>query len=141
MEIKKERIIETLPTVVWDVLTKPEHIEKWLGVKTESDWKINNDLLFKFSWDGKEFVDKGNIINFDENKLFVYTYWSNFSGLPDKPENYSKISFKLEEKDLLTLLKLTHSEIKNQTMYEHSEKNWEETLNQIKSIAESIKKK
>ncbi|MGS2763692.1 SRPBCC family protein [Sinomicrobium sp. M5D2P9] len=141
MEIKKEQTIETSPMVIWNVLTKPEHIEKWLGVTAESDWKINSDLLLKFSWDGKEFVDKGKIIGFDENKLFAYTYWSNFSGLADKPENYSKIRFELEEKGGRTSLKLTHSEIKNLTMYEHSDKNWEETLSQIKSIAESIKKK
>ena len=140
MEIKKEKIIDALPITIWNVLTKPKYIEKWLGVKAESNWKINNDLLFKFSWDGKDFVDKGKIIQLDKNKLFSYTYWSNFSGLADNPENYSKIQFEIENKEEFTLLKLTHSKIKNQTMYEHSNKNWEETLNQIKSISESILK-
>ncbi|UNY98769.1 SRPBCC domain-containing protein [Zhouia spongiae] len=139
MEIKKERTIKASPTVVWNVLTEPRHIKRWLGVETESNWKVDSELLFKFSWDGKEYVDKGNIIHLEENKLFVYTFWSNFSRLPDKPENYSKIRFDLEEKGIITVLKLTHSEIKNRTMREHSEKNWEETLDQIKSIAESIK--
>ena len=141
MEIKKERTIETSSMIVWDVLTKPEHIEEWLGVKAESDWKVNSDLFFKFSWNGKDFVDKGNIIKFDENKIFAYTYWSNFSGLTDEPINFSKIKFKLVKKGEKTLLELTHSDIKNQTMYEHSDKNWEETLDQIKSIAESIENK
>ena len=139
MDIIKESTIGTNPTIVWDVLTKPEYIEKWLGVKAESNWKANSELLFKFSWDGKEFIDKAVILNFDVNKLFVYSYWSNFSGLPDTPENYSKIHFELDKKDEKTLLKLRHSEIKNQTMYEHSNKNWEETLNEIKKISESIK--
>lgn len=139
MEIKKERTIETSPTVVWSVLTKPEHIKKWLGVEAESDWKLNSTLLLKFSWDEKDFVDKGKIIGFDESKLFSYTYWSHFSGLIDQPENYSKIKFELEKKGEKTLLKLTHSDIKNQTMFEHSDKNWVETLNEIKSISESIK--
>lgn len=141
MEVKKERIIETSPAMVWTVLTNPEYINEWLGVEAESDWKINSTLLLKFSWKGKNFVDKGKIIRLDENKLFAYTYWSNFSGLPDKPENYSKIKFELEEKGTKTLLKLSHSNIKNQTMLNHSDKNWEETLDLIMSISESIKNK
>lgn len=141
MKITKERITETSPFVIWDVLTKPEYIEKWLGVKVESDWKVDSELLFKFSWQGKDFVDKGRIIVFDENEAFVYTYWSNFSGLIDEPENYSKIKFKIGQKGEKTLLELTHSDIKNQIMYEHSDKNWEETLNQIINIAKSIDNK
>ncbi len=141
MEIKKTRTIETSSTVVWNVLTKPEHIEKWSGVKAESDWKMDSELLFKFTWDGKEFVDKGKIIGFDKNEVFSYTYWSNFSGLTDQPDNYSKIKFELVKKGEKTLLELTHSNIKNQLMYEHSDKNWGETLDQIKDIAESIEDK
>lgn len=138
MELKKEITIEANSIVIWDVLTKPAHIEKWLGVKAESDWKVDSDLLFKFSWDGKEFVDKGTILAFEKNKVFAYSYWSNFSGLPDEPANYSKIRFEIEENKENAWLKLTHSNIKNQTMYEHSDKNWEETLRQIRDIAESI---
>lgn len=139
MEIKKERTIDVSPTVVWNVLTTPEHIEKWLGVKTESNWKPNSDILFKFSWDGQEFVDKGKIIKLNATTEFAYSYWSNFSGLPDKPENYSLISFELEDENNQTHLKLHHSKISNRAMYESSDKNWEETLDQIKTIAELLK--
>ncbi|KAB7530237.1 SRPBCC domain-containing protein [Flagellimonas olearia] len=141
MEIKKEQTIETSTAAVWDVLTKPEYIKIWLGVEVESDWRINSAILFRFSWDGKGFVDKGKIIGLDKNKLFAYTYWSNFSGLIDEPGNYSKVKFELEEKGGHTSLKLVHSKIKNQTMYVHADKNWEGTLNEIKSLSESIKKK
>ncbi len=139
MEIIKERKIETSPSILWSVLTKPEHMEKWLGVKVESNWKVNDDIFFHFSWKGKDYVDKGKLIGFDKSRLFVYTYWSHFSGLPDKPENYSKIRFELIGNGNATIMKLIHSEIKNQTMYEHSDNNWEGTLDEIKKIAELLK--
>lgn len=138
MQIEKERIIESTPSHVWEVLTNTAYIEKWLGVKAVSSWKVNDDIAFKFSWDGKIFEDRGKLIAFDQNRRFTYTYWSNFSGLPDQPENYSQIQFEIISKGKESLLKLTHSEIKNQTMYEHSDKNWEETLDQIKTLTESI---
>ena len=138
MELYKEITIEATDAIVWDVLVNPKYIEKWLGVKVECDWKVDSSMEFKFSWDGKDFIDKGTIIAFKKNKVFAYSYWSNFSGLPDKPENYSKIKFETEWDGLQSLLKLTHSEIKNKSMYEHSDNNWKETLSQIKDIAESM---
>lgn len=139
MKINKERIIQATPSVVWDVLTNPTYIEKWLGVKAESSWEENAPILFKFSWDGKEFIDKGEIIELEKNRVFAYTYWSNFSGLPDEQKNYSKIRFDLDvtENSKRTKLVLTHSDFANETMYKHSDENWEETLNEIKKIAES----
>lgn len=80
-------------------------------------------MLSMFSWDCEEFVDKENILKWDKNSIFISIYWSNFSGLPENPENDSKIQFILELKEELSVLKLSHSEIKNLTMYEHSKRN------------------
>lgn len=136
MVIKKERQIASDTKTVWSVLTKPGEIKKWLGVETKSEWTPQSDITFTFTWDGKEYVDKGKIIRFDNEKSFFYSYWSGFSGLPDEPENYSKIEFLLEPNDKGTSLQLTHSEFASETMYQHSDKNWEETLDIIKNLSE-----
>lgn len=135
--IEKERIIEAEITRVWDVLTNPIHIEQWLGTKTESEWKKDSPIAFTFSWNGKDFRDKGKIIAFEENRRFSYTYWSSLSGLPDTEENYSQITFDLQSNGGTTKLTLTHTNLATETMYEHSDKNWEESLDTIKQIAES----
>jgi len=134
--IQKERQINADTKKVWTVLTNPTYIERWLGVKTQSTWKPKNDITFSFTWDGKDYTDKGIIIQLENEKVFSYSYWSVFSGLPDKAENYSKIEFELIQASAGTTLKLTHSNFATETMYKHSDKNWEETLNEIKKIAE-----
>lgn len=139
MIIEKEKIVDASIDQVWYTLTNKEKIKKWLGVTIVTNWEVGGQILFKFSWDGKNYVDKGKLIGFDENKRFEYQYWSHFSGLPDKPENYTNIAFYLEKSTAGTKLKLIHSGIKNETMYEHSDKNWEETLNQITSITTNLK--
>jgi uncharacterized protein YndB with AHSA1/START domain len=134
--IKKKREIKADAKKVWTVLINPTEITKWLGVTATSSWRPQSDILFTFTWEGKIYNDKGTIIQFEKEKVFSYSYWSGFSGLPDSPENYSKIEFILEPNDHGVTLKLTHSNFASETMYKHSDNNWEETLNEIKKIAE-----
>ncbi|KFF04056.1 hypothetical protein B0A68_17165 [Flavobacterium reichenbachii] len=134
--IKKERQIKADTEKVWAVLTNPAEITKWLGVTATSDWRPQSEIIFAFTWDGKIYNDKGIIIQFEKEKVFSYSYWSGFSGLPDSPENYSEIEFVLDPNELGVTLKLTHSNFASETMYKHSDNNWEETLNEIKKLAE-----
>lgn len=135
--IEKERVIDAEITRAWNVLTNPKHIEHWLGTKTESEWEKGSPITFTFSWNGKEFIDKGEILVFEKKRRFSYTYWSSLSGLPDAQENYSKITFDLQSDGNSTKLMLTHTDFATESMYEHSDKNWEESLNAIKQIAEN----
>ncbi len=134
--IKKERLINVDNKKVWTVLTNPKYIEKWLGVKTQSKWRPNSEITFSFTWENKNYTDKGKILQYEKEKIFSYTYWSVFSGLPDEPKNYSKIIFELETTENGTMLELTHRDFATEIMYQHSDKNWEETLNEIKKLAE-----
>lgn len=136
LKIQKTRQIAASPETVWSVLTDPEEIKKWLGVETTSRWTTGSDLLFTFEWEGKEYADKGKIIRFEVEKTFIYSYWSGFSGLPDSPENYSKIEFHLKPTNIGVSLDLIHSEFATETMYQHSDKNWENTLDTIKDLSE-----
>jgi hypothetical protein len=132
----KIRQINANTKKVWDILT--ETSTDWNGVviETKSEWTPNSDIIFSFVWDGKDYTDKGKIIEFETEKIFSHTYWSAFSGLPDQNENYSKVQYELEKTDTGTLLKLTHSNFVTETMYKHSDKNWEDTLDKIKEKCE-----
>lgn len=64
--IVKSRQINAPATRVWEILT--ETSTDWNGVRieTKSEWIPNSDIIFSFTWDGKEYADKGKIIRFDK---------------------------------------------------------------------------
>ena len=135
--LKKDLKIETPISEVWEAITNPAKLKQTMfGCDVVTNWKIGSNILFKGNWEGNEFVDKGTILDFQEGKSYEYDYWSNFSGLPDLPENYSIIKFQLNEVDNGTILNLEQSNFTTQTMYEHSDKNWDVALNSLKEMVE-----
>ena len=122
---------------VWIALTNPDLIKQWLfGTNVISDWQVGSPILFTGTWQGTEYKDKGTILQFEIEKVFQYNYWSGFSGLPDSIENYSIITFKLIPTANGTQLTLTQSNFATETGYEHSDKNWDVTLELMKKIIE-----
>ena len=129
--------IKASTSKVWNTLTNPDLIKEWLfGTKVISDWKVGSQILFTGNWQGTDYLDKGTILKFNIEKNFQYNYWSSFSGLPDSPENYSVITFELTPENQDTMLTLTQSNFATETMYEHSNKNWDATLNFMKNLIE-----
>ena len=136
--LKKTININAPTSKVWSALTNPDLIKEWLfGTKVISDWKVGSQILFTGNWQGTDYADKGTILRFDIEKVFQHNYWSGFSGLPDSPENYSVITFKLTQNGNTTILTLTQqSNFATETTYEHSDKNWDMTLELLKKIIE-----
>lgn len=136
--LKKKIKIESPISEVWKALTDLLKLEQAMfGCNVITNWEVGSKILFKGSWEGNEFIDKGTIIDFEEGKSYTYDYWSNFSGLPDSPENYSIIKFQLDEVDNGTILYLVQSNFATQSMYQHSEKNWDIALNSMKELVEN----
>jgi uncharacterized protein YndB with AHSA1/START domain len=135
----KKTISMKAPTAkVWETLTNPGLIKQWLyGTNTISDWKVGSPILFTGNWQGSEYKDKGTILDLEAERILRYNYWSAFSGLPDNPENYSIIAFDLTPQDNDTLLTLTQTNFANETMYNHSEINWDATLDTMKKLIEN----
>ena len=137
LSIQKQREIHATSQTVWNVLTNPVHIEQWLGVTMKTTWNIGDPISFQFMWKGEAYEDKGHVLQLEAPTVFSYDYWSGFSGMADSPENYSVITFTLTNQDHLTILQLEHCNFATPTMYEHSDRNWEEALNTIVRLAES----
>ena len=135
----KERQINSSLVKVWAALTETSTEWNGITIETKSDWKPNSDIVFSFVWDGVQYADRGIIVEFEIEKIFSHTYWSAFSGLPDQKENYSKIKYELFPTEKGTTLLLTQSDFATEIMYEHSDKNWEDTLDKIKEKCEANK--
>jgi uncharacterized protein YndB with AHSA1/START domain len=122
---------------VWDALTNPKLIKQYFfGSEAISDWKEGSTLNFRGEWEGKEYLDKGTILRSEPNKLFQYSYYSSFSDLPDKPENYATVAYELREEDGATTLTVKQENIANEEARKNSEKNWEQVLQSLKDLLE-----
>ena len=93
---------------IWEALINPEKIKQYLfGIYVICDWKVASPILFQYAMEGKEFKDKGKILAIESGKLLQYSYWSSYSSLEDKEENYSLVTYQLDTKDGRAILSLT----------------------------------
>lgn len=122
---------------VWDALTNPEKIKGYLfGTKTLSDWKAGSEIIFQGEYQGHQYKDKGKILDIRKEELLRYSYWSGFTGLEDKPENYSLVAYKLDTTNGKTLLTLTQTGFSDEQAQQHSQAAWTNVLQQIKQMTE-----
>lgn len=136
-KIEKTIIIEADYLKVWEGLTNPELIKQYMfGTEAISDWKEGNAIIFQGSYEGTTYKDKGIIRKFIPGRTLQYTYFSSFSGLEDKPENYHLITFELAAEDNITELTLKQENIQSQEAQEHADTNWDFVLKKIKEILE-----
>lgn len=122
---------------VWNALTNPEKIKIYLfGTETLTDWKAGSEIIFQGEYQGHQYSDKGTILDIKTDELIQYSYWSGFTGLEDKPENYSLVTYKLEHINGKTLLTLKQTGFANEEAQKHSQTNWANVLQQIKQMTE-----
>lgn len=122
---------------VWEALTKPELIKQYLfDTEVISDWKVGSPITYKGEWQGKPFEDKGKILQFEPGHSLVSTHWSPLSGVPDSPENYHTVSYRLSEKDGKTEVTITQDNNASEEEKMHSEQNWRQVLEGMKKMLE-----
>lgn len=123
---------------VWAALTTPEIIKQYmLGTEVVSNWQKGSPLVYKGQWDGQPFEDKGVVLEIAPEKLLKTSFYSALSGLADRPENFSTITYELNaEADGRTTLTVTQDNQPTQAAADQAGGNWEMTLGQIKQLLE-----
>lgn len=130
--------IQSTPKKVWEVLTQPENIKEYLlGTEVLTDWKIGNPIVFQGEYNGQKYEDKGNVIENTKNKLLKYDYGSGFSGLEDKPENYSFVTYKIEKLNDNSVKFTWHQQgFSSEEGQKHTENGLKAMLEKIKELSE-----
>lgn len=129
--------IDAPASKVWDALTNPALIEKYLfGTHVTSDWKVGSPITYQGVWEGKTYEDKGRILQIEPEKLLVSTFWSALSGQPDVPENYKTVRYELSPMGNSTKLTLIQDNNASQEEADHSTQNWQMVLDGLKKLLE-----
>lgn len=134
---KSEITIHAPAAKVWDALTNPKLIKLYFfGTETKTTWKVGSPVTFKGKWEGKTYTDKGHILQNERNKVLQYTHWSSLSGIPDAPENYHKVTFRVYPGKGKTVLSVSQSDLANEMARVDSRKTWAMVLGSIKKLLE-----
>jgi len=134
---KKEIEIDANVYSVWNALINPDLIKQYLFcTEAISEWKIGSPIIFRGTWEGKPYEDKALVLKSERNKILQYAYWTSFSGLEDKVENYATITYELIENGRKTLLGITQDNIGTPEMFNWISKSWEIGLKGLKKIVE-----
>ena len=134
---KAQTTISVTSDKVWDALTNPDLIKKYMfGTTVVSDWKEGSKITWKGEWEGKTYEDKGKILRLEPKRELQYSHFSLNPGLDDKPENYHIVTIELKEIDKQTIVTLSQDNNADEKTRDHSEKNWKMMLASLKKLLE-----
>ena len=138
--VKKSIEINAPVARVWEALTKPEFTQKYMyNSFIESDWKVGGPFIWKGVVDGKKVVHlTGELLKFVPNKSLHYTCFWPGSGLEDKPENTTTVTYELSYDNDKVLLEVTQGDFSTfkdaKEKYKHASDGWDGTLKEFKKI-------
>lgn len=137
LTVKKTIEIHAQSSDVWDTITNPDKVRIYFfGTTVKSDWQVGSPIIFSGEFEGKSYEDKGTILAIENEKFLQYNYWSGFSGLEDKEENYSLVTYQLEENGENIIVSLTQQGFASEQAQAHAEGGWKMVLEGMKKLVE-----
>jgi uncharacterized protein YndB with AHSA1/START domain len=132
--------INASPSRVWQTLTILEQMNAWMmpDVKLDilTDWNVGAPIIMRGHMNGKDFENRGTVLIFEPETTLRYTHLSSISRLPDRPENYTVIDFRLTPAGDQTSLEHTSFNFPNESIYKHFAFYWNVTLEVLKRLIE-----
>jgi uncharacterized protein YndB with AHSA1/START domain len=122
----------------WKALVDPEIVAKYmLGSQQVSDWKKGSSIIWKKDFNGRQFVDRGEILEITPPKSLKYTHYSPASGNTDAPENYQTVSVALKENAKGTTIELSSDNNASEEAKERTEQIWTYYFQGLKLIMDT----
>jgi uncharacterized protein YndB with AHSA1/START domain len=136
-KLKVQRTIHAPIEKVWDGLTKPELVKQYFfGTDLVTTWAVSSPIFFRGTWEGKPYEDKGTVLTFEPCNVLRYNYFSSWSNLEDRPENYHIITYRVKSKGKATVFTLEQSNIDTLEKKVHSVQNWTGLMLELKKLME-----
>ena len=130
--------IDASPDEVWEALTDPDAIKEYMfGSEVVTDWAQGSPIVWKGEYGGKQYEDRGEILEIEPGRRLKVSHFSPLSELEDVPDNYHTIVYELEPvAGGLTELTLRQDNNSSEDEAEHSRANWEKMLSGLKDVVE-----
>ncbi len=134
---KAETVIDAPAARVWQALTNPDEIEQYMfGSRVETDWKPGSPIIWRGTYEGRAYEDKGEVIKVETARRLEVTHFSPLSGQEDVPANYHTLIYELEQRGASTRVALSQDKNSSQDAAQHSKANWEKMLAGLKQVVE-----
>lgn len=139
LTVEKSIDINVSPEKVWEAIVDPELVKQYFfGTEILSGWEPGSDIIFQGTWEGQTYRDKGKILEIKKGSLLRYSYWSAFSGLEDRPENYSEVTYRISDNSGFARIDLKQKGFTGKEACEHAEAGWDVVLEGMKKLLESL---
>lgn len=137
--ITKTITINAPPATVWAALTEPAIMQQWMAeeeIEILTNWQIGQPMLIRGHLHRIKFENKGQVLQYQPERLLQYTHLSSLSRLPDEPASYTILAFRLAPSTAQTALTLTVWNFPTETIYKHLAFYWPVALAMAKKLIE-----
>ena len=130
--------VSASPGEVWHALTDPELIaEYFFGTRVETTWEPGSPITWSGEFNGHAYQDKGEVVDVVPEQRLVVTHFSPMTGQEDVPENYHRITYRLEPDADRTRLTLEQDNTPAGSE-EDFRSNWQTMLDNLKQVVERV---
>jgi len=135
---KVSTTVNAPPPKVWEALVTPAVIKRYMfGTTVSSSFEVGSPITWKGEWKGRQYEDKGKVLEVEPGRLLRYSHYSPLGGQPDVPENYHTVTIELAEESTGTRVTLEQDKNATEEARRHSEENWRAMLAGLKKEIES----
>jgi uncharacterized protein YndB with AHSA1/START domain len=128
--------ISASPGQVWHALTDPDLIRQYFfGTRVETTWEPGSPITWSGEYDGHAYEDKGEVLEVVPERRLVVTHFSLMSGQEDVPENYHRVTYRLDDDGDATRVTLVQDNTPAGSE-EEFRANWETMLGNLKELVE-----
>ncbi|WP_434612092.1 SRPBCC family protein [Arthrobacter sp. A5] len=129
-------VVSATPQQVWRSLTEPSLVKEYFfGTEVATGWKQGSAITYTGEYEGKAYEDKGAVLEVDEPRLLRTSFFSPMSGLPDVPEYYQHVTYRIEAADQGSKVTITQDHNASDEAAEHSSANWQTILDGLARVA------